>query len=193
MAIKKTIEIGDRRLKANNKRINDFSDEGFRNLVTDLIDTMHHYQLIGIAAPQIGENYQVFVTEPRETETRKGDQVDELRIYVNPEIVNLSEEEIVIYEGCGCMPQASIFGPVKRPAWVKIKAQDIEGNWFEFKADGILGRVILHEYDHLQGIEFIQKVEDNSDIMSATNYIDQVKFADWHVENSKITIKEFSK
>ncbi len=193
MAIKETIEIGDKRLKAENQKITDFNSPIVTALIQDLIDTMHHYQLIGIAAPQIGENYQIFVTEPRETQTRSADQADELRIYINPEILELADEESLIYEGCGCMPQASIFGPVTRPKWVKVKAQDEKGEWFEFKSDGILGRVILHEYDHLQGIEFIQKVKNNADIISSKNYVENIKFQDWHRANSMITMKEYRK
>lgn len=193
MPIRKTIQIGDPRLKAQNKRIDNPNDPKIKELIRDLIDTMHDYHLIGIAAPQIAENYQIYITEPRETATRPKDQADELRIYINPEIVKESDELITIYEGCGCMPNASIFGPVDRPKWVKVRAMDENGEMFEFKADGILGRVIQHEQDHLAGIEFIQKVEDNSKIMSAPNYVEQIKFQDWHVENSKITLKEYTK
>lgn len=191
MAVKETITIGDSRLKQDNAKIKDFNDPKLHHLIQDLKDTMYEYGLIGIAAPQIGENFQVFLTEPRETPDRPKDQSDDLRIYINPEIVDQSEEMAVIYEGCGCMPDASIFGPVTRPKWLKIKAQNENGDYFTFKADGILGRVIFHEYDHLQGIEFIQKVEDNSQIMSAKHYREQIKSQDWHKENSKITIKEY--
>jgi peptide deformylase len=193
MAIKQLLEIGDKRLKQNNKKIINFNDSKIKELIQDLIDTMRHYELIGIAAPQIGENLQVFITEPRETATRTSDQSDELRIYINPELIESSNEEIVIYEGCGCIPNASIFGPVSRPKWIKVQAFDEKGNNFEFKANGILGRVIQHELDHLLGIEFIQKVKDNSELMSHTNYIEQIKFVDWHKKNSEITIKKFKR
>jgi peptide deformylase len=192
MAIREIIEIGDTRLKQDNITIEDVTTQLITDLLQDMKDTMYHRELIGIAAPQIAENYKIFITEPRQTEVRPADQADVLRVYINPEIVELADEEVIIYEGCGCIPKASIFGPVSRPKWVKIKATDENGKLFEFKADGILGRVILHEYDHLDGIEFIQKVKDNGQLMSFNNYVEKIKFQDWHKENSKITIKEFA-
>ncbi len=193
MAIKQTLEIGDKKLIAKNREVKDFSDLKLSKLISDLIDTMRHKQLIGIAAPQIGKNYKVFITEPRETANRTAAQSDELRIYINPEITQTSKEEVLIYEGCGCMPNASIFGPVYRPKWVKVKAQNEHGEWFEFKADVILGRVIQHEFDHLQGIQFIYKVNNNAKLLSFNHYVKQIKSADWHLRNSQITTKEYKK
>ncbi len=191
MSVREVIELGDKKLKQVNASIADFQDPQLKQLIKDLIDTMYEKDLIGIAAPQIGENFKVFITEPRQTATRTADQSDKLRIYINPELVESSIDECIIYEGCGCMPSQSIFGPVSRPKVVKVKAQDENGRWFEFTADGILGRVIQHEYDHLQGIEFIQKVVNNSEFMGYQHYIAQVKSQAWHQENSVIHIKEF--
>lgn len=192
MAIRQVLELGDKKLKAANKRIDDVNDPYVKTLIQDLVDTMLNLDLIGIAAPQIGENFQLFITEPRETASRTADQADKLRIYINPEIVEQSDEELIIYEGCGCMPKQSIFGPVSRPKIIKVRATDENGKMFEFKADGILGRVIQHEYDHLNGIEFIQKVKNNSELLGYQHYVDQVKFQPWHKENSVIHIKEFN-
>ena len=82
MAIRKAIQIGHPALKAINQEIVEFADYKLIQLVQDLRDTMYSAGLIGIAAPQIGENYRVFITEPRETENRPADQADELRVYI---------------------------------------------------------------------------------------------------------------
>ncbi len=192
MSIRTSIQIGDPLLKAENKVIEDVSDPALQQVIEDLIDTMRENGLIGMAAPQIGENYKVFVTEPRETETRPADQADDLRVYINPEIVEQAEEEIIIYEGCGSVLNGQLFGPVSRPRWIKIRALDRNGQQFEFKADGILGRVIQHEYDHLIGVEFTEKVADYKKLMSREHYIEQIKSREWHLTNAKITIKELS-
>ena len=92
MAVKKTIQIGNPLLKKENKIIANIDDTKVKQVIQDCIDTMRENNLIGIAAPQIGENYKIFVTEPRETPTRPKDQTDNLRVYINPEIVELSEE-----------------------------------------------------------------------------------------------------
>jgi peptide deformylase len=189
--IKPTIQIGHPSLKAENATIDDFQSPKVKQLIQDLIDTMHDAQLIGIAAPQIAENYKIFVTEPRETPSRTADQADILRIYINPTIVYSSPEESIIYEGCGSVLNAQLFGPVKRPKTVTVEAYDENGKKFQFTADGILGRVIQHEYDHLQGVEFTEKLTDYKKLMHVDFYIEKIKLSKEQVEASIITTKEF--
>src|SRR3989344_5777691 len=191
MAIRNTIQLGHPALKAGNKIITDFGDPKLTQLITDLKDTMYKLGLIGIAAPQIGENYMVFITEPRETESRPADQADEFRVYFNPKIVWESDEKIIIWEGCGSVTQASLFGPVLRPKIVEIEAQDILGKKFRFKSDGILGRVIQHEMDHCLGVEFIEKVADYSQLKSKEFYLKDIKNSPEQLKTQKITLKEY--
>lgn len=191
MAVKETIQIGDRRLKASNIKIEDYADPKLKQLIEDLTDSMHAAGLIGMAAPQIGENYQVFVTEPRETESRPKDQADELRVYINPTIVKESDGNVEIYEGCGSVLNGKLFGPVRRPKSITVEAHDLEGRKFRFTADGILGRVIQHEYDHMIGVEFLEKVADYRRIMTLEHYIEQVKSNPEHIKASTITVKDF--
>jgi peptide deformylase len=191
MAIRNTIQIGNPKLKRNNSKIADaeLGKPEIKELIQDLKDTMYDVGLIGIAAPQIGENYQVFITHVRVTEYRK--HGDKLRVYINPEIVAKSEEKIVIYEGCGSVTSAGFFGPVQRPKWVEIRAMDEAGNLFTLKADGILGRVIQHEYGHLQGETFVEHIADYSDIYNKENYIEKIKTSKKQLKNSKITTIEY--
>lgn len=190
MPVRTTLQIGDSRLKAANQAITDFANPKLHQLVADLTDTMRHEELIGIAAPQIGENYQVFVTEPRETKLRSKDQTDKLRVYINPLFTYLSAEETIIYEGCGSVLHGQLFGPVKRPQLVTVAAFGLEGRKFSFTADGILGRVIQHEYDHLVGVEFLEKVFDYRKLMSVDHYLEQIKHDPEHVAACEITRKE---
>ena len=191
MAVRETTQIGDPRLKASNKRIKNFNDPVLKQLVEDLVDSMRAGGLIGMAAPQIGENYKVFVTEPRETKTRSADQTDELRVYINPVMVEESAEESIIYEGCGSVIHGKLFGPVKRSREIVIEAFDIDGKKFRFRCDGILARVIQHEYDHLSGIEFTEKVSDYRKLMSVEFYLKNIKLSKEQTEASLITEKEF--
>lgn len=191
VAIRETVQIGNPVLKAINREIIDFADPKLTQLVQDLRDTMYSAELIGIAAPQIGENFRVFITEPRETDARPADQADELRIYINPMIVNESKDKVIIWEGCGSVLGAGLFGPVKRPKEVEIEAYNMKGKKFRFKADGILGRVIQHETDHLNGIEFIEVVADYKRLKSKEFYIKDEKNRPEHLESQKITKKEY--
>lgn len=188
--IRETIQIGDPRLKAPNKTIEDFNDRELRKVVDDLVNSMRTNELIGMAAPQIGENWRVFVTEPRETKTRTGDQTDELRIYVNPHIIETSKEEVIIWEGCGSFAKAQVFGPVRRPKGITIQAQDLTGKRFRLTCDGILARVIQHECDHLDGIEFIERVTDIKQLKSTEFYIRDIKGLPEIAQAAVITKKE---
>jgi len=189
VSIRNTIQIGDPRLKAVNKVIDNFNDPTVKRVIQDLVDTMHQNGLIGMAAPQIGENWKIFVTEPRETENRPADQADELRIYINPKITIFSIDENVIYEGCGSVLNGSLFGPVKRPKEITIEAFDQNGNKFRLTCDGILARVVQHEYDHMFGIEFTEKVSDYKKLMNAEFYQETIKMSPEQIEASKITKK----
>ncbi len=189
MAVKRTIQIGDPRLKVENKVVNDFSSPVVKQVIQDLIDTMYKNELIGMAAQQIGANWKIFVTEPRETASRPANQADELRIYINPTIIKSSSEISVVYEGCGSVLKGNLFGPVKRPREITIEAFDKSGKKFRLTCDGILARVIQHEYDHLSGIEFTEKISDYKELMTAKFYRERIKMSPGQIEASKITKK----
>lgn len=190
MAVRNTIQIGDPRLKNTNQLVTDVNDSKVKQVIADLIDTMHENNLIGMAAPQIGENYQIFVTEPRETATRSKDQSDDLRVYINPKIISGSEEKIEIWEGCGCVANGALFAPVIRPKIITIKAMGQDGSIFQITADGILGRVIQHEQDHMIGVEFVEKISDYSRIMSKESYVKLIKPLPETLASCTITIKQ---
>ena len=183
--IRRVIEAGEPKLKSKNKLVKNFRSSQIQKLIKDLSDTMYKTGLIGIAAPQIAENYLVFVTHPRNTGSRKLIRADKLRVYINPKIVYESKEKSVIYEGCGSL--ADIFGPVSRPKEVQIQALDGNGQKFSLRCDGILARVIQHEYDHLQGIEFIQKVSDYNKVVVQKYYRKNIRLSKTQIENSKTT------
>lgn len=191
MAIKKIIQIGHPALKAPNKKIISFNNPRLKQLIKDLRDTMDHEGLIGIASPQIGENYQVFITHPAKTKYRKLMNSDELRIYINPTLTFLSKEENIIFEGCGCVNSINEFGPVSRPKEIEITAQDQFGRVFNLRCDGILARVIQHEYDHLRGVEFLEKVSDLSQIVTRDYYQKNIRKSKPQIDASKISIVEF--
>lgn len=187
------VQNGDQRLKNPNILINNFNDPRLNKIITDLIDSMRANDLVGIAAPQIGENWRIFVTEPRETKTRTGNQIDELRIYINPTITNFSKEKVLIWEGCGSYKRATFFGPVIRPKEITVEASDLNGKRFSLTCDGILARVIQHEYDHLNGIEFVQRMDNIEDLKDRTYYFNKIRNQLEIIEASIITKKQLKK
>lgn len=118
-------------------------------LVRDMIDTCRKANGIGLAAPQIGKPLRLCIIN-----------LEHMGLppfaLINPKIVKSSWKKIEMEEGCLSIP--GIFGMVKRPAKVTVKATNIEGNGTKFEAEGILSRVIQHELDHLDGILFTSKM-----------------------------------
>ncbi len=171
MIIKKIIQLGDPKLRQKSRPVDlkDIKSPKIKKIIKNLKDSFIDGMVIGMAAPQIGEFSQIFVTEIKETKARKGYDTDPFRIYINPKIIWYSKKETVLYEGCVSVPD--VFGPVKRPERVKIQYYDENGEKFTIWAKDLLSKVIQHEYDHLYGIVFTDKITDNKKIMTKTEYL----------------------
>ncbi len=122
-------------------------DRKLETLVADMHDVLKRDRGIGLAAPQVGVSKRLFIV---------GLDDEPLRIFINPRIVASSEETCEYEEGCLSFP--GLYFGVVRPSAVDIEAFDIHGKPFKLSADGLLARVIQHEYDHLDGILFIDRV-----------------------------------
>ena len=148
MAIKKVLRYGDPILRTPSKEVHKVSKK-VQELVTDLIDTMYAQNGVGLAAPQIGVNQRIFVVD-----VSTGDEPLNPIVFINPKIIKKSGA-CRSHEGCLSFPEA--FTDVKRYANVMIKAMDRKGKSFVLEAkDGtLLARCIQHEFDHLDGILFI--------------------------------------
>jgi peptide deformylase len=122
-------------------------DERLKKLAADMAETMYDAPGVGLAATQVDVHEQLIVIDTSETH-------DDLRVFVNPEIVWASEETQVYDEGCLSVP--GIYDGVERPARVKVRAFDEHGKAFEVEADGLLAVCIQHEMDHLKGKVFVE-------------------------------------
>ena len=148
MAIRKVVRYGEESLREPSKEVHKVSQK-IKNLVQDLLDTMYKENGVGLAAPQIGENVRVFVID---VSTYK--EPLNPRVFINPKIIKKSGA-CISHEGCLSFPEA--FTDVKRYANVMVKALDTNGRSFvlEAKDGSLLARAIQHEFDHLDGILFI--------------------------------------
>jgi len=190
MAIRDILQIGDPRLKNKNKAIKPSDIKVIKKIIKDLNDTMLKNDIIGIAAPQIGQNYKMFITEPRQTAYRTVDQSDQLRVYINPKIVKYSEDKTNAFEGCGSVSAANFFGPVIRSKEITIEAYDQDFNKFSLQCDGLLAIVIQHEYDHLSGIEFIEKISDYKKVVNFDFYNKNIRTSP--AQKAAYTITKFN-
>ncbi|HEY0906896.1 MAG TPA: peptide deformylase [Methylophilus sp.] len=116
-----------------------------RQLVADMLETMYAENGIGLAATQVNIHQRVVVIDLSEERNQP-------QIFINPEITEKSGDT-TYEEGCLSVPQN--YANVERAAEITLKAQDLDGNWFEVKADGLLAICLQHELDHLVGKLFI--------------------------------------
>ena len=148
MALRKILVQGDPTLAKHCRPVEKF-DEKLHVLLDDMKETLADANGAGLAAPQIGILRRVVVinTEGEDWEL------------VNPEIVEVSEEQQTGIEGCLSLPGK--WGIVTRPEYAKVRAQDRNGDWYEYEGEDLTARCFLHEIDHLDGhmyTEFAEKM-----------------------------------
>jgi peptide deformylase len=125
-------------------------DDGLRKLVAEMFESMYAAQGIGLAAPQIALSQRLTVIDI----SFQKDPKDKI-VLINPEIVETRGKQT---EEEGCLSLPDIREKVHRAAWVKVKAQNERGEWFEVEGEELLARAMLHEIDHLNGILFIDRI-----------------------------------
>lgn len=174
MVIKEVTQIGNPIITTISSDVADVHDPAVREIIQNLKDSLEFNELIGIAAPQIGHNVRIFVTEIRATPARPNQEADIQRVYINPVITWKSDEMAEIWEGCGSVAEGQLFAPIMRSKEIEIEALDENGKKFSLKADGLLARCIQHEYDHLEGKVFAFYIDDMRTIMSKREYKERI-------------------
>jgi peptide deformylase len=145
MALLPIVRYPDPRLREKCASIDVF-DENLRKLVADMTDTMYAANGAGLAAIQVGAPLRLFIVDP---EVAGREPNDPVLVFINPELVWISEEAQTGDEGCLSFP--GIFVPIKRGMRARVQALDIEGKPFEIEGEDLFGRALQHETDHLIG------------------------------------------
>ncbi|MBD3645482.1 MAG: peptide deformylase [Alcanivorax sp.] len=148
MAKLEILEFPDPRLRTVAKPVEKVDDE-LRNLIDDMFETMYAAPGIGLAATQVNVHQRLIVMDLSEDQSQP-------RVFINPEITPLTDDVAPYEEGCLSVP--GFYEKVQRPARVRIKALDRDGNEFEEEADELLATCIQHEIDHLDGKLFVDYV-----------------------------------
>ena len=152
MALRNIVTKEDKILYKVCRPVVKFNDR-LHQLLDDMEDTLAKANGVGLAAPQVGVLRRAVLV----LETNVGEDEEEFVIeLINPEILETSGEQI---GGEGCLSVPGEYGVVRRPSYVKVKAQDRFGEWFEYEGEGLTARCICHELEHLDGHLFLEKCE----------------------------------
>lgn len=145
----KIYTLGEDVLRQKAEPVAEVNDE-IRQLINDMYETMEAADGVGLAGPQVGRSLRLFVA--------KADD-DVRRAFINPQLIATSEEIGDYDEGCLSLPQ--VYETIRRPVRVTVQALNEQGKPFTIEADGLLARIIQHEIDHLNGILFIDRGDEN--------------------------------
>ena len=148
MGLRKILTDNDPALHKVCKSVTNF-DSKLHKLLDDMNETLVESGGVGLAAPQVGILRRVFLVDV-------GEEESEIVEFINPEILETDGEQ---YGPEGCLSVPGKYGLVKRPYYVKVKAQDRYGEWFEAEGEELIGRCFCHENDHLDGIVYTEVMD----------------------------------
>jgi peptide deformylase len=165
MAILKVARMGHPVLRTRARPIEpaQIGSPRIQQLIDDLFETMHEYEGVGLAAPQVHESLRVFVAGFAPPSKNEDDEDEEptravpLMALINPEITPIGQEIVEDWEGCLSIPD--IRGRVPRSRQISVRAYDRRGKRIEVRAGGFTARVIQHETDHLDGVLFFDRMK----------------------------------
>ncbi len=148
MAIRNIVTEEDPVLRKRSREIKEIDDR-IKELAQDMIDTLNETSNgIGLAAPQIGVLKRIFIIDMRE------DENSEPIIFINPEIIS----KVGTFEHTeGCLSIPDIWGEIRRPAKVTVRATDLNGEEFTLTAKGLMAACVEHETDHLNGMLYVDR------------------------------------
>lgn len=163
MAVREIIRMGHPTLRQVARPLvpEELASPAIQALVEDMVDTLHQAGGIGLAAPQVNESLRLAIIEIPGGTSRYGEiPAMPLTAFVNPEIEVLEGESAGYWEGCLSVP--GLRGFVERPQQIKIRYLDLQGHPFELELQGFLATVFQHEFDHLDGRLYIDRLTDTS-------------------------------
>lgn len=173
MALLKIARLGNPvlRRRSDEVTLEELASPGTQGLIDDMIDTMRDARGVGIAAPQVHVGKRIFIIEVKDSNPRYPN-MDEVPVtaIVNPRIISASEDTEEGWESCLSIPD--LRGNVPRHASVVIECVDREGSPLEIEASGFLARIIQHESDHLDGVLFIDRMTDLTQLAYPTEFED---------------------
>lgn len=173
--ILKVARLGNPILRHEAKKVSlgQLDSAGFQAFLQDMIQTMREYDGVGIAAPQVHVGVQWVVIEAEHNPRYPRAPRIPLTVLINPRVQPLSKKKVYDWEGC--LSVEGLRGRVPRWQSVRVEAYNVKGKKVRFKASGFLARVIQHEWDHLRGKVFLDRMDD---MRTLTHLTEHARF--WH-------------
>ena len=175
MPVLEIIQLGHPLLRASAQLIDNIQDQNIQNLIDNLIATVGQANGVGIAAPQVAESYRLFIVASRPTLRYLNAPTMEPTAMINPKILAHSSEVVKGWEGCLSIPE--IRGYVPRYEAIEIEYTDRNGKLQKQEFTDFVARIFQHEYDHLNGIVFLDRLESTHDIITEQGYQKRIVFA----------------
>ena len=161
-------QLGAPVLRKTTKKVTDFSSKKLTEVIELMQSTLAESEGIGIAAPQIFESVSIIIIASKPNTRYPNAPLMQPEVMINPSFKNISTETKKDWEGCLSIP--SIRALVPRYQKIQISYQDIKGVIITLNLEDFVARVFQHEYDHLQGLVYLDRVENNADIISETEF-----------------------
>ena len=170
MSILKVARLGHPilRQKAKPVHINDMNSSPIQKLIDDMIETMHEYDGVGLAAPQVHVSLQILIMESLQSDRYPESPAFPQIVMINPEVELLTDEKMDFWEGCLSVPD--LRGKVSRCRKIKVKYYDREGKSVTAIAEDFMATVIQHEIDHLHGHVFLDRMDDMTNLSFMQEY-----------------------
>ncbi|MBW4500649.1 MAG: peptide deformylase [Scytonema hyalinum WJT4-NPBG1] len=162
------IQLGDPILRQKATLVENVSDERIQKLIDDLMATVAQANGVGIAAPQVAQSYRLFIVASRPNPRYPNAPEMEPTAMINPKIIASSTEIVKGWEGCLSIP--GIRGLVPRFQAIEVEYTDRNGKLQKQEFTDFVARIFQHEYDHLDGIVFLDKLESTLDMVTEQEY-----------------------
>lgn len=164
--------LGDDILRTKTKKVTNINDIAFQKLIGDMMTTVKHANGLGIAAPQIYKSLSVFIMASKPNKRYPNAPKIAPIAIINPVIIDYSKDTIKDWEGCLSIPGIRGFVPRSTSITVEYTTQD--NKKVSKKFDGFMARIFQHEYDHLKGIVFLDRLDSTKDIITEKVYQDMM-------------------
>ncbi|RXK12070.1 peptide deformylase [Halarcobacter mediterraneus] len=166
-------KLGEEVLRQEAKEVKDLNSKEIKSLIKKMLHCVKLSRGVGLAAPQIFESYQILIISSHPNDRYPNAPLLENEILINPKILNKSETLEKGWEGCLSIP--GIRALVPRYKTIEVEYTKIDGSKIQIIYEDFLARIFQHEYDHLIGKVFLDRVETNSDIISEDIYFKKIK------------------